>query len=273
MGIVYYRGSIWGSHSGEWQMSKTVLVISDQHAHPDHNNNRADWLGKYMKEVKPDIVVNIGDAADMPSLSGFDKGKASFVGNSYEKDIEAHLDFQERLWHPLRKGKRKRPRSVIMYGNHENRLKRVLEFQPELSGDKYGVSFKNFDFASYYDEQYPYEGSTPAVCTIDGVSFAHFFISGLMGRPIGGDHHAASLLAKNHTSSVCGHSPDYAIRSSTTGKKIMGLVTGVYQDYESGWAGSTNKLWWKGVTVLRNFEGGTFDPSFVSLEALRRAYG
>ena len=251
-----------------------ILVISDQHAHPDYNNDRADWLGSYIKDTKPDVVVNIGDAADMPSLSGFDKGKASFSGRSYEADIEAHLDFQERLWAPSKKTKKKQPYKVILHGNHENRLRKVLEYQPELSGDKYGVSFRNYDFSSYYHEQVPYEGSTPGIFTINDISFAHYFISGLMGRPIGGEHHAHSLLTKNHTSSVCGHShtADFAVKSSSTGKTIMGLVCGVYQDYDSSWAGTTNKLWWRGVTLLRNVGGGTFDPSFISLSSLRKEY-
>lgn len=256
-------------------MSKTVVVISDQHAHPDHNNDRADWLGQYIKETKPEVVVNIGDAADMPSLSGFDKGKASFSGRNYEKDIEAHLDFQERLWAPSKLSKKKQPFKVICHGNHENRLRKVLEYQPELSGDRYGVSFKNYDFASYYNEQVPYEGQTPGIFTIDDVAFAHYFISGLMGRPIGGEHHAHSLIAKHYHSCVCGHShtADFSIRTDTNGKKIMGLVTGVYQDYDSSWAGRSNKLWWRGIVTLHNFEGGTFDPEFISLESLGREYG
>ena len=99
-------------------------------------------------------------------------------------------------------------------------------------------------------------------------------VSGLMGRPIGGDHHASSLLSKNYASCVVGHSHtvDWAVRSTSSGGKIMGLVAGVYQDYKSGWAGNINNLWWSGVVVLRNAGGGTFDPEFISLEALREEY-
>lgn len=77
-------------------MSKTYLIVPDSHVHPDHPNDRADWLGQFIKERKPDVVVNIGDTFDMPSLSSFDKGKVSFHGNSYEKDIEAGVEFLDR---------------------------------------------------------------------------------------------------------------------------------------------------------------------------------
>lgn len=256
-------------------MSKTYLICPDPHAHPDHNNDRADWLGKLILDLRPDVVVNMGDTFDMPSLSSFDKGKASFHGASYEKDIEAGIDFLDRMWHPIKKAKKKKPKSVFLEGNHCHRLKRVLEYQPELSGSKYGIGYKDYCLSDYHNVVVHYEGQTPGIYASDGINFAHFMVSGLMGRPIGGEHHAASLLAKNYSSCVVAHSHtvDWAVRSTTNGSKIMGLVAGVFQDYKSGWAGNINNLWWSGIVVLRNVEGGTFDPEFISIEALRREYG
>ena len=87
--------------------SNTHLVIPDSHAHPDHHNKRADWLGKLILDLKPDVVVNLGDMWDLPSMSGYDKGKKSFWGRTYKKDIEAGLEFDDRLWHPIRKAKKR----------------------------------------------------------------------------------------------------------------------------------------------------------------------
>lgn len=255
-------------------MGKKYLVVPDPHGHPDHNNNRADWLGQLIKDEKPDVVVNMGDTFDMPSLSSYDKGKASFHGASYEKDIESGVEFLDRMWHPIKKSKKKKPKSVFLVGNHEQRLHKVMEYQPELSGDKYGIGWKDYCLADYHNVVVPYSGQTYGIYNSDGISFAHAMVSGLMGRPIGGDHHAASLLSKNHSSCVVGHShtADFAIRSTTSGKKIMGLVAGVYQDYESGWAGNLNKLWWRGVVMLNGVEDGVFDPQFISMKSMREAY-
>ena len=257
------------------KLSKDILVIPDCHAHPDHNNNRADWLGQYIKDTKPDIVVNMGDTFDMPSLSSFDKGKASFHGASYEKDINAGLDFLDRMWSPMYKSKKKRPYSVFLEGNHCHRLKKVLESQPELAGDKYGVSYKNYQLTDYHHEVYLYEGQTPSIYTCSGVNFAHFMVSGLMGRPIGGEHHASSLLSKTHTSCVVAHSHtvDWDVHSSPTGKSIMGLVAGCFQDYRSSWAGNLNNMWWSGIVRLKGVEDGVYDPEFISLNALKKVYG
>lgn len=255
-------------------MSETVLVIPDQHAHPDYNNDRADWMGKFIKDLKPDVVVNMGDAADLASLSTFDKGKASFAARNYERDIVAHLDFQERMWAPIKRSKRKMPYRVVLEGNHEYRIKRAMDFSPELAGDRFGLSFKNLDFDRYYHEVVEYDSGTPGIWEYKGVAFAHYFISGIMGRALSGEHMAASLIKKNFMSSVAAHShtADFAIRTDSTGAHHAGLVVGVYQDYASPWAGLVNKLWWRGAVVLRDFENGMFAPEFVPIERLRREY-
>ena len=87
-------------------MGKDYLVVPDPHAHPNFNNDRADWLGKFILDHKPDVVVNMGDTWDLPSLSSFDKGKASFSSASYERDIDAGLDFQDRSGTLLRRLRR-----------------------------------------------------------------------------------------------------------------------------------------------------------------------
>lgn len=253
-------------------MTKTHLIIPDQHAHPDHNNDRADWLAQLIKDVRPDVVVNIGDAADMPSLSAYDKGKASFHGKSYRKDIEAHLEFQDRLWGPVKRSKKKLPYRAVLEGNHEYRIKRAIEYQPELDG---AISPSHLAFEDYYDTVCPYIGGTPSIISIDGIAYAHYFVSGVMGRAVSGEHPAYSLLAKRFGSATCGHvhTADLAFRTNLQGRKIIACVCGVYQDYWSEWAGEVNKLWWRGVVIKRNVEDGTYDPQFVSLDALRKAYG
>jgi predicted MPP superfamily phosphohydrolase len=110
------------------------LVIPDAHAHYQHHNKRAEWLGELIADVKPDVVINIGDAWDMPSLSSYDRGRKSFQGRTYRADIDAGLDFQDRLWSRVKRRKKKRPLSVFCVGNHEQRIARAVDLQPELDG-------------------------------------------------------------------------------------------------------------------------------------------
>lgn len=253
-------------------MSKTHLVIPDPHAHPDFNNNRADWIGKLILDLKPDVVINMGDMFDMPSMAGYDKGKKSFWGRTYRKDLDAGLEFDERMWSPIRRAKRKLPFSVFLEGNHEERLKRAISLQPELEGT---IGFDDFELNRNYNEVIHYEGSTPGIIGLDGVHYAHYFISGILGRPIGGEHPAYQLLAKQFTSCTCGHlhTTDYCVRTTPDGNRLMGLVAGVGQDYDAPWAGERNRLWWRGVIIKREVENGSYSPQWVSLEELEKEYG
>ena len=61
----------------------------DAHAHPEHNNNRADLVGKLLADLKPDVFINGGDMWCLPSFSNYDKGKARFHGRAYRRDLDA----------------------------------------------------------------------------------------------------------------------------------------------------------------------------------------
>jgi hypothetical protein len=249
----------------------THLVIPDAHAHYQHHNQRALLLGRLIASIKPDTVINIGDGADMPSLSGYEKGRKSFQGRTYQADIDAHLDFQERLWDAPRRSHKRLPRSVYLIGNHEQRINKAIDIQPELEGT---ISLRDLDLEYWYDEVVPYDGGTPGVINIDGISYAHYFSSGVMGRPVGGANPARSLIKTQHASCTSGHLHllDYAVETNAKKKKIMGLFCGVYQDYRSDWAGVSNDLWWRGVIVKRNVENGSYDPEFISLDTIKKEY-
>lgn len=253
-------------------MSRKFLVIGDPHAHPDFHNDRADWLAQLIIDEQPDVVVNIGDAADMPSLSSYDKGKRAFHGRSYRADIEAHLDFQERMWAPVKARKKKLPYRVVLEGNHEHRIERALDLSPELTGT---IGFNDYDFSSYYNEVVRYDGGTPGVIKMDGILFAHYFITGVSGRPIGGERPAHMLVDKTGTSCVAGHlhTLDYATRTNVAGITRSGLIVGCYQDYVNDWAGKIGNLWRPGIAILNDVENGSFDFEWVGLERIKRAYG
>lgn len=247
------------------------LILPDPHAHADYNNDRAEWVGKLMVDIKPDVFVNLGDQWDLPSFSGYDKGKASFHGRAYRRDLNSGLEFSEKLWAPIRKAKKKRPFSVFLEGNHEERMSRVLNQQPELEGT---IGFKDFDLERDYDEIVRYKGQTPGSITIDGITYAHYLVTGVSGRNVGGEHPAYSLLTKHFSSVTCGHihTFDYSVRTDSNGRRLHGLVAGVYQDYDADWAGEMCKLWSRGVVVKREVQNGDYDLEWISLERLKKEY-
>jgi hypothetical protein len=119
------------------------LVIPDVQVKPGHDTAFLTRIGQYAVDKKPDVLVCIGDFADMPSLSSYDVGKKSFEGRRYRADIEATRLAMEALVQPIveyneraKKQHRERysPRMVLTLGNHEDRITRVVESDPKLDG-------------------------------------------------------------------------------------------------------------------------------------------
>lgn len=253
-------------------MTNTHLVFTCYHATPEYDNEMALYIGKLMEDVKPTKLINLGDMADMASLCSYDKGKKSFHGRAYKKDIDATVDANEKLWHFIHKNHRRRPESYFFEGNHEYRIKKMLDLQPELEGT---VGFEDLELDSFYNNIIEYQGQTPGVMKVDGINYAHYFVSGVMGRPVGGEHPAYSLLTKQYESATCGHIhvTDFASRTTPSGQRINGLVAGCSLDYHAKWAGEVNKLWWRGVIIKHNVDNGNYDPQWVSLDSLKKIYG
>jgi hypothetical protein len=249
------------------------LIIPDGHAHPEYSNTRFDLVGKLIADVKPDVVIEMGDLGDMASLSPYDKGKKGYERNSYHRDVEVTVDAHERILFPMRKLKRKMPRLVKLWGNHEQRVNKAIELDHVLLEEV--ISPKDFQFEDNRWEVVPYTGSTPGIIIVDGIAYSHYFTSGVMGRPISGVHPAYQLLHKQYQSCVQGHTHtmDMCVRTKADGTYIMGIVAGVFVDYWMGYAGEANNLWWKGVIHLKNIENGFGDPEFISMKALYDAYG
>jgi hypothetical protein len=247
---------------------KVHIVIPDSHARPGFNNDRYDWLGKLIVDVKPDVVVDIGDWYDMESLSSYDKGKKSFEGRRYVKDIAVGVEAQEKLLAPVLKQKQKLPRFVRTLGNHENRINKAINLEPHLDGL---MGTKDFQSKEYRWEEI--EFNTPI--EIDGIFYCHHFPSGAMGKPIGGENIGRMLLQKKHVSCTQGHSHllDYSIRTGLGGQKMHGLSVGCYFDYEMDYAGPCNELYDRGVVIKTEVCNGNYDFRWVSIEALKKEYG
>lgn len=255
-------------------MSKTYVVWSCAHADPEASNERFDWLGSFLFDIKPNVVIDLGDGADMRSLNTYDtRYPQAIVTQSYEEDIEAYNDSMERIRYRFKVSKKKRPFFVGFEGNHENRIKKALANDPRLEGSKYGVSFSHLQTKQWFDEYHEYDNGAPAIASYDNIDFAHYFSSGNFGTATSGKHHAYTLLQNRHRSSVCGHSHKRGVYFEDQAG-LAGMVVGCYKGKFEGWAGQANHSWWKGIVVLNEVDGsGRFEPSFISMDKLRSEYG
>ena len=257
-------------------MTKTAVVLSCGHTDPNVSNERYDWLGEFLYDLKPDYVVDLGDGADMKSLNSYDtRYPQAIVSQSYEKDIEHYNEAMERMRYRFKKQRRKRPTYIGFEGNHENRIKKAIQFDPRLEGSKYGVSFSHLQTDKWFDEYHEYHNSAPAIADYDGVSYAHYFSAGNFGTATSGTHHAYTLLQNRNYSSTCGHSHKRSIyfKDSAHPRAIIGCVVGCYKGAEESWAGQANQDWWKGVVIKREIDNGVYEPEFISMKRLQEVYG
>lgn len=257
-------------------MIKKTLLIGDPHSSPDTANDRFSWVGNLILEEEPELVLCIGDFADLNSLSSYDRGKRSAELRRYRHDIRSARDALLRINEPLhahnlhrkniRKAQRREPRKVITLGNHEDRIRRAVDSSPELEGT---LSIDDIGFQEFGWEVYPFK---QAVC-IEGVYFNHYFPSGVKGEPISGFNIASSIITKNMVSSVCGHSHlyDHAIRHRPDGTEVIGLCCGWYGE-TPGYDDATDALWWSGLIILHDLTEGRFDVQQINYNRVRALY-
>lgn len=256
--------------------NRTAIVFTCAHADPDVDNERFTWLGNMIYDIRPDYVVDLGDGADMRSLNSYDERyPQAVVAQSYQRDIESYNDAQERLRWKFRHAKKKKPFWIGFEGNHENRIKKAIAYNPRIEGDRYGVSFEHLQTDHWFNDYHEYNNSAPAIADYDGVSYAHYFSSGNYGTATSGLHHAYTLLQNRNHSSTCGHSHKRSVyfKDGAHPRGIIGLVAGCFKGSEEGWAGQANKEWAKGVVIKREIDNGLYDMQWVSLEAMERDYG
>lgn len=253
--------------------SKTAVVFSCRHTKPGVSNDRFNVLGKFLYDLKPDYVVDLGDGADMSSLNSYDtKRPEAIVAQNYEDDINTENDAQERIRWEFTKNKKKKPKFYGFEGNHETRIKTAISHDPRLHGESYGISFSHLNCDKWYDHYVEYENGAPGILDIDGVDYAHFIGTGNYGTPLSGDAHGKALVTKRLKSVSVGHSHKRNIFFKDDAKAI-GCVVGCMKGAPENWAGQSNGEWWSGVVVKRNIEDGYYEPEFISLKTLEREYG
>lgn len=252
-------------------------MIPDTQVKPGVPTDNLNWFGEYIvDEFKGEdiAIIHIGDHADMPSLSAYDKGKKEMEGKRYVADIQAANDGFDLLNDPLRKyNKQKKknkekqwwPERHITLGNHENRITRAAENDAQLDG------LLTLDALNYADHGWQVHDYLEPV-DIDGVLYSHFFYQPMSGRPYSGEN--LLLRLKNIGKSFAmGHQQTFshAVRY-VNGQQQNGLVAGASYLHEESYRGPQANAHWRGIIVCHEVEDGAYDIMPVSLKYLCRRY-
>lgn len=252
-----------------------ILVIPDAQVRDGVPIEHLEWAGKAICDYLPDVVVNLGDFADMPSLSTHDvKGSKYFEGLRYKKDIEATKQAMELLLKPLKelqarqkKNKEKvyKPRMVLTLGNHENRIDRAVNNNPTLEGL---ISTKDLEYEKYGWEVHQFLHPV----FINGVGFNHYWPVGAMGRPASS---ASVIINKLHMSCIAGHQQgkQIAYGKRADGQPICSIVVGSFYLHDESYMDRLSNRHWRGLLIMNEVQDGAFDELMLSMEYLEKKYG
>lgn len=244
------------------------LVIPDTQVRPGVDISHLAHVGNYIAEKHPDVIVQIGDFADMHSLSSYDKGRLGGEGSRYQDDIDSAREGMELLLKPIKKEIRAtrgrwNPELVLTLGNHEDRISRAIEQDPQLKGK---LSLADLPYQAW--RVVPFLKPV----TIDGIAYAHYFISGSYGRPVTS---ARALVKKLHMSATMGHTQHcdvYLGDFRADGKSITGLFSGVCYTHDEPYLTAQGNDYRRQIVVKHEVRDGEYNLMFVSLEYLKRRY-
>ena len=251
-----------GTKSTQNFAPKRHLVIPDVQAKEGVPFDHLPRIGQYIADKRPDVIVCIGDFADMPSLSSYDVGKKSFEGRRYKKDIAACHEAMKLLCEPFCDIPDYKPRMILTLGNHENRIDRAVENDPKLDGL---ISVDDLKYESWGWEVIPYLKPI----AIDGIEYVHYVTSGVMGRAASS---AQVALRERQGSVVQGHVQhiDIAIHKKT---QNFALFAGICYQHHEDYLGAQGNGQKAGVWILNEVNNGQADLLQISLNYLRRRYG
>lgn len=253
------------SSAPEPQSKKTILIIADTQCKSEESLDYMLWIGKYIADKRPDVIVHIGDHYDFPSLSSYDKGKSSAEGRRLHKDIEAgNLGF-DHLNKYITNLEGYNPRKVFTVGNHEHRLDRYIDDNPELVGT---LGVEKLPFSKYGWEVHPFLKPVE----IEGIFFVHYLANPMNGKPYGGN--AMNILKTVGRSFVVGHKQclDIALRPTIDNKLQLGIVNGACYNHDEAYKGYQGNNHFRGITVLHEVADGFGLPCFVSLDFMKEKY-
>lgn len=243
------------------RLGKVHCVIPDVQVGPDTPTQHLTWIGNYIAEKRPDVVVQIGDFNDVPSFNLYNVGKVDSEGTRYADDIQAGKDAMGKLVAPFRSIRGYKPSMHLTLGNHEYRIIREAEANPRLLKT---ISIDDLGYEKFGWKVHPFL----KIVKIDGIEYVHYFTSGAKGLAVTS---AAAILRERHSSGIMGHNQytDIAIHKKSG---HIAMMVGACYTHEEKYLGNQGNTYRRQIVMLHEVRNGIFDPMLVSLNFLKQKY-
>ena len=246
------------------------FLIPDTQCKPGGDFTHLTGAGRYILKHRPDKVIHIGDHWDMPSFSSYDKGKKRAEGQRYHHDIAAGNAGMDALMEPLhtfnkkqrKNGKKQyKPEMHFCIGNHEERIMRYCEENPEMAEH---IGYHDFNLKEHGWIVHDFT----EMVHLDGIAYSHYFYNPNTGRPYGGM--LMTRLKNIGFSFTMGHQQgkDQAQRWLSNGQRQCGLVAGSFYPHDEHYKGPQGNEHWRGCIYKHEVRDGGYDLMELSLEYL-----
>lgn len=247
------------------------VVIPDVQIEPEDDTEFLEWVGEHILMRRPDVIICIGDFADMKSLSSYDKGKLAADGKRYKLDIEASKSAMKRLLKAITEWNRTaailglplyNPEMYYFEGNHEHRISRYVNEHPEMEGF---MKFEDLEFESFGWKVIRFL----QVGVIDGIAYSHYFQNPGTSNAIAS---AVALLNKLHCSIAVGHNQKDAVAHAVRadGKRITCVMVGACNEKNEGYLGPQGNFYFRGIWYFHDVFDMEYSPEPVELKRVIR---
>jgi predicted phosphodiesterase len=222
---------------------KHWLVLADSH-YPYQNQSVMRAIFEFALDYQPDGILHLGDMGDFDSITSHNNGKPRLKEgkrlvdsvNSFKQGLDLWRDFK--------------CKKVITFGNHENRLERYYDVNPELEGI--------FDLHAICKER-GWESLPMNIPYMLGkLNCEHGLYHNL--------HHAKKHIEMCGVSVLYGHlHTNQVFHKSTRHSEISGTALGATCDLNPDYMQNRPKGWCHNVATVSVFPDGTFNLTVIDI--------
>jgi hypothetical protein len=251
------------------KIGRRHLLIPDVQVKPKQSFKHLEWAGRYAADKQPEVIVQIGDFADMPSLSGWDRGRRDFENRRYRLDVSSTKAAMEVFMNQLAKVQGYKPIMHLTLGNHEARIDRATQDSPELEG---ALSVRDLGFEEFGWQVHDFL----EVLVVDGIAYSHFFPRSSNGKVMqskNGAPSARAQLIREGRSATAGHVQGFDIACAPiAGRLQWGLQAGSYYLHDEKYLGPQGNNHWRGLVLKNGVDRGMYSPIPIDIGYLKKRY-
>jgi predicted phosphodiesterase len=237
---------------------KRIVVLSDMQI-PYHDKRSVENVIQFVKDYQPDQLLCVGDEADSPEPSRWNKGSAGEFAGTLQSGLDATAEIMRRFKEAL--GDKE---FHVMRSNHGDRVQTyVNRYAPALSSlrDLQYERLLNYDKneITYHDRIWSFA---------PGWVMAHGD-EGSLNRTAGGT--AMALARKVNASVVCGHTHRIGIQHEHSGfngkisRRLYGVEVGHLMDLgKASYLSSGAANWQQGIGLFY-VDGKSVTPSVIPI--------